>query len=209
MVPGAQGPNTGSLLGCTVTSPPVAALLEGHFSCKVRLGQHWGGWQGCAHPARCIASLLPTPTAIPAARFPPLLSRSLLQAAPNNPASKEKHSLYTTKCCSERCCSLGAEWSISTSSYRAGWGQRSAGGRELLFLLLHQAPPGKLHKRSKHCQPKPSATQLSLVPSKASWGQVSDRTPAATAPLQGQKSPKQLPHPTWPQCERLVGLGSG
>lgn len=89
MVPGAQGPNTGSLLGCTVTSPPTAALLEGHFSCKVRLGQHWGGWQGCAHPAHCIASLLPTPTAIPAARFPPLLSRSLLQAAPNNPASNK------------------------------------------------------------------------------------------------------------------------
>lgn len=56
--------------GCVLTSPPTAPLQGGPSSCKISLGQHGGGWQSRAHPARCIASPLPTTTAALGARFP-------------------------------------------------------------------------------------------------------------------------------------------
>lgn len=64
--------------GSALTSPPTADLRGGgHSSCKMRLGQHGGGWQGRAHPC-CIASPLPTAMAALGARFPSSLFQLLL-----------------------------------------------------------------------------------------------------------------------------------
>lgn len=116
---------------------------------------------GLCHPAHCIASLLPTHTATPVARFPLCFSHSLLQAVPNNPASNQgKTAAFTQPNAAQK---RVAPWEQNGASSPvptgAGWDQGSTEGRELLFLLLHQVPPGKLHKRPKYCQPKPSFSQ--------------------------------------------------
>lgn len=162
-----------SLLGMSADLPTHGTSPGGSLVLQNKPGAAWGRPAGPCPPACRIASPLPTATTAPGARFPFSISVAhglQLHSCTTRPQIKENCSLYTNKYCSEKCCSLGAAWSIGTSSHRSRLGPGVCKGKGAAFSpSFSKCLQGSYTSAG---QPKPTFSQChpaqSLVPSKHS-----------------------------------------